>query len=379
MDFIDGLPLSKGVNSILVVVDRMSKYAHFIGLKHLYNATTVAGAFMRKIVHLHGFPASIISDRDKVCLSHFWTELFRLHGTDLRSSTAYHPQTDGQTEIVNKGLETYLRCFVGDNPKSRAQWLAWAEFSYNTAPHLSTKLSPFKIIYGREPPHVLRIGRGHAIVDSVEEWLQERDAILDELHLTLLKSQNIMKHAADLQGRDFTLEIGEQVFVRLQPYRHQSLPRRLFEKLAARFYGPFEVIQKIGSVAYKLDLPVHSKIHPVFHVSQLKRSTGEAPVSSNFPSQLTADLELKVEPEDLLAVRTIQEGLETRKHVLIKWKYLPTFEATWEDLDTLGEQFPTFNLEDKVVLWERGNVMDRPNANKLITFSRRRPRKGPRA
>lgn len=300
MDFIDGLPLSKGVNSILVVVDRMSKYAHFLGIKHPYTATTVAGVFMREIVRLHGFPASIISDRDKIFLSHFWTELFRLHGTDLRRSIAYHPQTDGQTEVVNKGLETYLRCFVGDNPKSWAQWLAWAEFSYNIAPHSSSKLSPFKIVYGRDPPHVLRIGRGQAIVDSVDEWLQERDAILDELHLTLLKSQNIMKQAADLKRRDLTFKIGDQVFVRLHPYRQQSLARRPFEKLAARFYGPFEVIQKVGRVAYKLDLPAHSKIHPVFHVSQLKRNIGAAPVSSNFPPQLTADLELKVEPEKIV-------------------------------------------------------------------------------
>lgn len=131
----------------------------------------------------------------------------------LKQSTAYHPQTDGQTEIVNKTLETYLRCFVGGHPRSWAKWLPWAEYSYNTSPHLSTKYTPFKLVYGRDPPSIIRPVRGTTLVNSVEELLLERDAILDDLHFQLLRAQQRMKTNADAKRRDEQFEIGEQVFL----------------------------------------------------------------------------------------------------------------------------------------------------------------------
>lgn len=118
MYFITGLPKSRGFEAIFVVVDRLSKYCHFVPLKRPCNARTVAEAFAREVMRLHGLPTAIVSDRDPVFVSNFWTELFRLQGTTLKMSSAYHPETDGQTEVVNRCLETYLRCFIADQPKS---------------------------------------------------------------------------------------------------------------------------------------------------------------------------------------------------------------------------------------------------------------------
>lgn len=117
MDFIVGLPFCKGKSVIFVVVDRLSKYAHFISMAHPYTTTMVAQVFVENIFKLHGIPSSIVSDRDPVFVSSFWKELFKLQGSKLCLSSGYHPQSDGQTEVVNRCLETYLKCFVSNQPK----------------------------------------------------------------------------------------------------------------------------------------------------------------------------------------------------------------------------------------------------------------------
>jgi transposase InsO family protein len=133
MDFVDGLPKVHGKSVILTVVDRFSKYAHFIALSHPYTAASVARAFFEGIVRLHGFPTSIVSDRDPVFTSNLWRDLFKLAGVKQRMSTAFHPQTDGQSEVVNRIIVMYLRCITGDRPRSWVDWLSWAEYCYNTS------------------------------------------------------------------------------------------------------------------------------------------------------------------------------------------------------------------------------------------------------
>lgn len=172
LDFVEGLPTSHGYNCILVVVDLFSKYSHFVALCHPFTALTVAKLFMLHIYRLHGLPQALVSDRDRIFTSQLWRELFHLAGVELRLSSAYHPQSDGQTERVNQCMETFLRCFANATPSKWYDFLHLAEFWYNPACHSSINRSPFQALYGQSP-RLLGIDSNSACsVDNLEEWLQ---------------------------------------------------------------------------------------------------------------------------------------------------------------------------------------------------------------
>jgi hypothetical protein len=178
LHFIEGLPTSYHFRCILVVVDKFSRYAYFVPLKHPFTAIEVSMAYMDNIFKLHGFPEAMIFDRDRVFTSQVWQQLSKLTNTELKMSTSYHPQTDGQTERVNQCLEAYLRCFVHACPTKWKKWLSLAEFWYNSSFHNSLNTTPFEVLYGQHPRHL-----GIDIVDScavpnVDLWLKERHVMV---------------------------------------------------------------------------------------------------------------------------------------------------------------------------------------------------------
>lgn len=138
----------------------------------------MAKAFFHEIVRLHGIPESIVSDRDPVFTGHVWRDLFKLAGVHLKMSIAFHPQTDGQSEAVNKTISMYLRCMTGDRPCAWLDWLPWAEFCYNTSFHSALKVSPFQVVYGRLPPPLPPYQPGSARTDTVDSMLSNRDEFL---------------------------------------------------------------------------------------------------------------------------------------------------------------------------------------------------------
>jgi hypothetical protein len=300
MDFITGLPKSGNKSVIMVVVDRLSKYAHFCALQHPFTTSIVAQIFMDQVFKLHGMPHSIVYDHDPTFTSNFWQELFKLQGTQLHLSTTYHPQTNGQTEVVNKCLETYLRCFSSEKKNQWAQWLPLAEWWYNTSYHTATHMTPFEVVYGQKPPFILSYLPGASKVQAVDQTLTIREAILRYLKENLVMEQNRMKQKADQGRSERQFAEGDQVFLRLQPYKQTSLKVEHCQKLAPKFYGPYTILKRVGQVAYQLALPSHSKLHLVFHVSCLKKVIGaKCQIQTNLP-ELAEEGSIWLQPQAVL-------------------------------------------------------------------------------
>ncbi|XP_074336105.1 uncharacterized protein LOC141673273 [Apium graveolens] len=164
----------------------------------------------------------------------------------------------------------------------------------------------------------MRFEKGSTSVAILEEQLLERDAVLDDVKASLFRAQQRTQKYADAGRRDVVFQVGEQVFLKLQPYCQHSLARCPCEKLSTRFYGPFSILERVGNIAYRLQLPSGTHIHPVFHVSQLKKAIGTQPASSIIPPQLTTDMVLDVQPERILNVRPAKNHPSSTQ-VLIKW------------------------------------------------------------
>lgn len=275
-------------------------------------------------------------------------------GTKLKFSTAYHPQTDGQTEVLNRCLETYLRCFTSAHPRRWSRFLCWAELWYSTTYHTAIKTTPFHVVYGREPPRFLQYEEGSTTNGELESLLREREKMLKDIKDHLCKAQSLMKNNANKSRRDVVFDIGSLVFLKLRPYCQSMVARRWCQKHAAIYYGPLEVLERIGAVAYKHKLPEHSRIHPVFHVSQLKQVLGMNHAVNLLPPTLSTEGEFVVEPQDVLDTRYTSGHLE----VLVSWKSLPEHENTWLLIRDLKHQFLEFQLEGKLSVAEGG--IDKP-------------------
>lgn len=197
LDFIGGLPPYHGNTMILVVVDRFSKGIHLGMLPQSHSALTVARLFLDMVVKIHGMPRSLVSDCDPLFVSHLWQELFRSSGTQLRMSSAYHPQSDGQTKVLNRVVEQYLRAFVHRKPTSWGRLLPWVEWSHNTSWITNTDTSPYEITFGRKPFNIPEYIVGSSKIDAVEELLTEREATFQMIRKKLMKAQEKMKHYAN--------------------------------------------------------------------------------------------------------------------------------------------------------------------------------------
>jgi hypothetical protein len=197
---------------------------HFIPLAHPYSAESVAEAFFAEVVRLHGVPQSMVSDRDPVFTSVFWQELMRLMGTKLHMMTAFHPQSDGQSESANRVIIMYLRCLTGDRPRQWLRWLSWAEYLFNTAYQSSLRDTPFRVVYGRDPPSLRSYEPGDTRLPAIAKSMAERAKFLAEMRGRLEQAQATQKLFYDRNHRAVSYQVGDWALLRLRQRSASSLP-----------------------------------------------------------------------------------------------------------------------------------------------------------
>ena len=304
MDFVTGLPqTSAGYDAIWVIVDRLTKAAQFIPVKKTFSLEKLAKLYIKEIVANYGVPVDITSDRDPRFVSRFCKSLHKALGTKLNFSTAYHPQSDGQSERVIQILEDMLRASVLDFKEKWDESLPLVKFAYNNSYQSSIKMAPYEALYGkrcRSPICWEEIGERKYLGPDLVQQAEEKLRIIRE-HLKAAQSRQ--KTQADKKRREVEFKAGDFVYLKVSPKkgtRHFGLRG----KLSPRYVGPFQIINKVGAVAYRLELPPNLLgIHNVFHVSTLKKcefppKTVELPLT-----ELQLDLSYEEHPIKILDVK----------------------------------------------------------------------------
>ncbi|GJR29289.1 putative reverse transcriptase domain-containing protein [Tanacetum coccineum] len=272
MDFITKLPRSsQGFDTIWVIVDRLTKSAHFLPIRENDPLDKLARLYLNRVVARHGIPASIICDRDGRFTSNFWRSFQKALGTDISMSTAYHPKTDGQSERTIQTLEDMLRACVIDFGKGWVKHLPLAEFSYNNSYHASIKAAPYEALYGRKcrsPVCWTEVGKAQL---TGLELIQETTEKIILIKQRMQAAQDRQKSYADRKRKPMEFKVGDRVMLKVSPWKGVvRFGKR--GKLNPRYVGPFKVLAKVGKVAYRLELPQElSKVHHTFHVSNLKK------------------------------------------------------------------------------------------------------------
>jgi hypothetical protein len=342
------LPRSRNEHDAIVVwVDKLSKMMHCAPTTTTISAPALAQLTFKEVVRHHGLPATIVSDRDPRFTSHFWRSLWAQTGTKLAMSTAYHPQTDGQTERANHTLEDMLRAYVSDRQDDWDEHLVTAEMAYNNSVQASTGFTPYYLNSGQHPtlpmsaslpissssPSVVNPPDNPAAASLVSHLYTD----LDKARTNLIAAQERQAKYADEGRREETFKVGDRVWLSTT----HMVQTGKTPKLSARYTGPFPVCQVVSPSAYKLSLPRSLRIHPVFHISRLRRhmdSVSQFPLREQDvrpPPDLLESGEEAWEVERVVDKREKRVGRRKQTEYLVLWKGYPEWEKTWEPASNL--------------------------------------------
>ena len=362
VDFIMGLPKTKrGHNAIVVFVDRLSKMTHFIAVNDTISAEQFAGIFRDEIWKHHGLAREMVSDRDPRFTSKFWRDICKMLHIRQAMSTAYHPQTDGQTERMNRVLEDMLRMYVSPVQDNWDDLLASAEFAVNNAYQESVRNSPFFLNHGQHPltPLSMVIEEGQSKVPSAKHFVKVFSQSIGEAKKALIAAQDRQKAFADTKRRPVEFKVGQEVWL---SSRNIPLKTAGTRKLVPRWLGPFKVTEQLGAVAYRLDMVASMKrLHNVFHVSQLKPyvppANGRGKRSP--PPIVLEDGDLEWEVEAILyhSIRKHKKRGKVVYDYLIKWKGFGIEHNSWEPEECL--------TNCKELLQEYWDAQEYANRNKV--------------
>ena len=334
MDLITSLPATKlGHDAIFVVVDKMSKMVHYIPTVTTVDAPGLARLLIDNVIKLHGIPINIISDRDARFTSNFWTSLWLQLGTRLKFSTAYHPQSDGLTEINNKTLEQSLRAYTNYHQNNWDEQLSLLEFSYNNMINSTTNFTPFFLNYGQHPiaPVTYEVRKEVRTNETATELIESLYDTMEHAHANITKAQAAQKKYADKHRRDCTpFRVGDMVLLSTDNLRGRGRA----QKLDPKRIGPFKIIKVLSKLNYQLELPnTLDKIHNVFHVSLLTKFNQSDSFPTR-PNEITRP-PATVLPDQKEEVYEVEQILKHKKvgrkvYYLVHWKGYPMHESTWE-------------------------------------------------
>jgi hypothetical protein len=342
MDFIVGLPKTQsGYDSIWVIIDRLSKVAHFILVKTTYKGSNLVELYITRIVCLHRVPKKIVSNRGTQFISKFSEKLHESMDTKLNFSSTYHPQTDGQTERVNQVLEDMLRACALKNNQSWDKCLLYAEFSYNNSYQESIKMAPFEFLYGRKcrtPLFWNEPGENQIFGPDI---LREAERQVQMVRENFKLAQSRQKSYADNRRRELRFQISDFVYLKVSPMRGLRC-FKIRGKLAPRYIGPFKILEQRGEVAYQLELPPQlSDVHDVFHVSHLRKCL-RVPEEHMPLEELTVGEDLTYQEYPMKILDTSKKVTRNNRYKMCKvqWSNHTEEEVTWAKEDQLKAEFP---------------------------------------